>query len=72
MKFPLLRRQLRHPRLGRQQTPNLQLRPVKLRFRVADGAMQQFGDLVMPVSLNFMKIKDLSATCRERLGSPAE
>jgi hypothetical protein len=43
---------------------------VKLRFRVADGAVQQFCDLAMLVPVDFMKTKDLSATGRERLDRP--
>ena len=58
--------------LGIQQTSHLQLRLVKLRFRVADGAVQQFGDLAMLIPVNFMKTKDLSAACRERLDRPVE
>src|SRR6202049_2942632 len=56
----------------KQQIPHLPLRPVKLRLGVADGAVQQLGDLVMLVPLNCMKTKDLSATCREFADRPAE
>ncbi len=59
-------------RLGKQQIAHLPLRPVKLRLGIADGAVQQRGDLVMLVPLNGMKTKDLSATCREFTDRPAE
>src|ERR1700724_3404342 len=56
----------------KQQIPHLPLRPVKLRLGVADGAVQQRGDLVMLVPLNCMKSKDFSAACREFADRPAE
>ena len=48
--------------LGKQQTPHLPLRTVKLRLRGVDGEVQQFGDLAMLIPLNFVKTKDLSVT----------
>jgi hypothetical protein len=35
---------------------------VKLRLRSVDGAVQQFGDLVMLIPVNLMKTEDPSVT----------
>lgn len=58
--------------LGKQEVPHFPLRLVKLRFRVADGTVQQVGDFVMLVALNFMKAKDFSAPGRQLLDGSAE
>ena len=53
--------------LGKQQIPHFQLRPVKLRFRVAGWCSATVRQFLDAVGVNFMKTKDLFETCRECL-----
>ena len=62
----------REPLRLEQRVPHLHLRLVKLRFRRADGAAQQLGDLVMLVAVNGMKDKYRAAARREFRDRPAE
>jgi hypothetical protein len=45
-----------------QQGTHLYLRFVQLRFRVADGAVQLFRNLMMLIAFDFMQTEDLSAS----------
>jgi hypothetical protein len=54
----------RHPR-GKQEKSHFLLCLVKLRFRCADGAVQQMCNFLVLVPLNLMKAKDSSAAWRK-------
>ena len=58
--------------LWKQQSPHFEFGFVQLRFRVADGAVEQLGDLVVLITFYFVQSKDLAAAFRQFLQRPSQ